>query len=178
MDEEEEACSTHLCGNAAVGVDKSYTEAYTDHEGERHGEGLGDRLSAKSGHRKVKASRMARHRFPCMPTGNSWVLVCGFPSRSDASGSGLPVKPQNQGGTQPVQISERSNSRAVGSAGCPWRIPVLRGSHLEEFKGREFPGETLDGVPRIFIDVVLCLAKIDQHGLAGCGQHDVGWLDV
>ena len=29
VDEEEDACSTHLCGNATVGVDKSYT----DHEG-------------------------------------------------------------------------------------------------------------------------------------------------
>ena len=35
-------------------MDKGYTEAYTDSDGERHGEGLGDLLSAESDHRKVK----------------------------------------------------------------------------------------------------------------------------
>ncbi|MYA04319.1 MAG: transposase, partial [Caldilineaceae bacterium SB0664_bin_22] len=50
-------CSTGPCGEATVGVDKGYTEAYTDSDGERHGEGLGDLLSAESDHRKVKGTR-------------------------------------------------------------------------------------------------------------------------
>ncbi len=45
------------CGAATVGVDKGYTEAYTDNEGERHGEGLGNLLSAEGDHRKVKGQR-------------------------------------------------------------------------------------------------------------------------
>ena len=55
--DEEAVCSTRPCGDATVGVDKGYTEAYTDSDGERHGEGLGDLLSAESDHRKVKGSR-------------------------------------------------------------------------------------------------------------------------
>ena len=38
--DEEEVCSTRPCGPATVGVDKGYTEACTDSDGERHGEGL------------------------------------------------------------------------------------------------------------------------------------------
>ena len=55
--DEEQVCSTRPCGEATVGVDKGYTEAYTDSDGERHGEGLGDLLSAESDHRKVKGTR-------------------------------------------------------------------------------------------------------------------------
>ena len=55
--DEELVCSTRPCGEATVGVDKGYTEAYTDSDGERHGEGLGDLLSAESDHRKVKGTR-------------------------------------------------------------------------------------------------------------------------
>ncbi len=55
--DEEQVCSTRPCGQATVGVDKGYTEAYTDSGGERHGEGLGDLLSTESDHRKVKGTR-------------------------------------------------------------------------------------------------------------------------
>ncbi len=55
--DETQVCSTRPCGEATVGVDKGYTEAYTDSDGERHGEGLGDLLSAESDHRKVKGTR-------------------------------------------------------------------------------------------------------------------------
>ena len=39
--DENEVCSTRPCGDATVGVDKGYTEAYTDSDGERHGKGSG-----------------------------------------------------------------------------------------------------------------------------------------
>ncbi len=55
--DEEQVCSTRPCGQATVGVDKGYTEAYTDNDGERHGKGLGDLLSAESDQRKVKEQR-------------------------------------------------------------------------------------------------------------------------
>ena len=60
--DEEAVCSTRPCGDATVGVDKGYTEAYTDNEGDRHGEGLGDLLSAESDQRKVKGQRRNRLR--------------------------------------------------------------------------------------------------------------------
>lgn len=49
--------------------------------------------SGRSAPCKAKASGMARHGFPCMPTGNTGVLACGFPSRLDAIGGRQPVKP-------------------------------------------------------------------------------------
>ena len=55
--DETQVCSTRPCGDATVGVDKGYTEAYTDSDGERHGEGLGDLLAAESDHQKVKGQR-------------------------------------------------------------------------------------------------------------------------
>ena len=55
--DETQVCSTRPCGEATVGVDKGYTEAYTDSDAERHGEGLGDLLSAESDQRKVKGTR-------------------------------------------------------------------------------------------------------------------------
>ncbi|MXZ40716.1 MAG: transposase, partial [Caldilineaceae bacterium SB0666_bin_21] len=55
--DENEVCSTRPCGDATVGVDKGYTEAYTDSDGERHGQGLGDLLAAESDHQKVKGQR-------------------------------------------------------------------------------------------------------------------------
>ena len=54
---EDTACSTKPCGSGTVGVDKGYTEAYTDSDGERHGDGLGDLLAAESDARKVKGQR-------------------------------------------------------------------------------------------------------------------------
>ena len=52
--DEEQVCSARPRGQAMVGVDKGYTESCTDSEGEHYGEGLGDRLSAGSDHRKVR----------------------------------------------------------------------------------------------------------------------------
>ena len=55
--DETAACSTKPCGDGELGVDKGYTEAYADSEGDRHGEGLGDLLAAESDARKVKGQR-------------------------------------------------------------------------------------------------------------------------
>ena len=55
--DETEVCSTRPCGDDTIGVDKGCTEAYTDSDGERHGEGLGDLLAAESDHQKVKGQR-------------------------------------------------------------------------------------------------------------------------
>ena len=55
--DEDTACCTKPCGTETIGVDKGYTEAYADSEGERHGEGLGDLLAAESDARKVKGGR-------------------------------------------------------------------------------------------------------------------------
>ena len=55
-------CSTRPCGAATVGVDKGYTEAYTDSDGARHGKGLGDLLAAESDARKGKGQRRNRMR--------------------------------------------------------------------------------------------------------------------
>lgn len=43
--------------SGAPGIDKGSTEAYTDSDGERHGEGLGDRLSAESDRVKAKVQK-------------------------------------------------------------------------------------------------------------------------
>ncbi len=55
--DEDTACCTKPCGTDTIGIDKGYTEAYADSEGERHGEGLGDLLAAESDARKVKGGR-------------------------------------------------------------------------------------------------------------------------
>ena len=60
--DETRVCSTRPCGEATVGVDKGYTETYTDSDGERHGKGLGDLLAAESDARKVKGQRRNRMR--------------------------------------------------------------------------------------------------------------------
>ena len=60
--DEEDACSTQPGGSETVGVDKGYTEAYTDSDGKRHGQGLGDLLAAESDARKVKGQRRNRMR--------------------------------------------------------------------------------------------------------------------
>lgn len=52
--EAEEACVTRACGTGSTGVDKGYTEVFTDSDGERHGEGLGKLLSAESDYLKAK----------------------------------------------------------------------------------------------------------------------------
>lgn len=53
----ETACSTKPCGKQTLGVDKGYTEAFTDSDGETHGAGLGQVLSAESDYLKVKYQR-------------------------------------------------------------------------------------------------------------------------
>ncbi len=55
--EEEGVCNTEPCGDAVVGIDKGYTEAFVDSDGERHGEGLGELLGQESDHLKVKYRR-------------------------------------------------------------------------------------------------------------------------
>ena len=55
--DEDTACSTKPCGTATVGVDKGYTEAYTDSDGHRHGEELGDLLAAESDRVKNKGQK-------------------------------------------------------------------------------------------------------------------------
>lgn len=42
------------CGNGVVGIDKGYTEVFTDSDGQKHGLGLGERLSAESDFLKRK----------------------------------------------------------------------------------------------------------------------------
>lgn len=55
---EAEACVSRPCGQKEIGLDKGYSEVFTDHEGIRHGEGLGKILSGESDHLKeVWASR-------------------------------------------------------------------------------------------------------------------------
>jgi IS605 OrfB family transposase len=50
---ETEACVSRSCGDKEIGLDKGYSEAFTDHEGVRHGDGLGKILSEESDHLKV-----------------------------------------------------------------------------------------------------------------------------
>ncbi|MFC9459596.1 zinc ribbon domain-containing protein [Streptomyces sp. NPDC056983] len=54
--------SQRPCGDRKVGVDKGYTEALTDSDGEHHGQELGKLLTDESDHRKVKGQRRARLR--------------------------------------------------------------------------------------------------------------------
>ncbi len=42
------------CGDATVGIDKGYTEVFTDSDGDKHGLGLGERLSQESDFLKKK----------------------------------------------------------------------------------------------------------------------------
>lgn len=52
--DEEQVCSARPRGQAMVGVDKGLHRSLHGQWGKRHGEGLGDRLSAGNDHRKVK----------------------------------------------------------------------------------------------------------------------------
>ena len=54
---EDAVCGTRSYRDAAVGVDKGCTEVCTDSDGERHGKGLGDLLSAESGPRKDRGQK-------------------------------------------------------------------------------------------------------------------------
>ena len=49
-------------GDRVVGVDKGYTEAFTDSDGKHHGDQLGELLAAESDHRKIKNARRAKIR--------------------------------------------------------------------------------------------------------------------
>jgi len=49
--------SKRPCGTRKIGVDKGYTEALTDSDGEHHGTGLGKLLTTESDHRKTKGRR-------------------------------------------------------------------------------------------------------------------------
>ena len=53
----ETACSVKPSGSGKIGVDKGYTEVFTDSDGDVHGDGLGMALSAESDHLKVKYQR-------------------------------------------------------------------------------------------------------------------------
>ena len=62
--DEDPVCSTRPCGAVTVGVHKGYTEVYTDSDGERHGQGLGNLLAAESDQRKVKGRRRNHLKAP------------------------------------------------------------------------------------------------------------------
>jgi len=49
----EVACSTKPHGKKVLGIDMGYTEAYTDSDGDRHGDGIGVILSAESDAKKI-----------------------------------------------------------------------------------------------------------------------------
>jgi IS605 OrfB family transposase len=53
----EENCVTRPHGDKTLGVDKGYTEAFTDSEGERHGKTLGVVLTTESDYLKLKYQR-------------------------------------------------------------------------------------------------------------------------
>jgi IS605 OrfB family transposase len=50
-------CSTRPCGDEVIGIDKGYSEAFIDADGEVHGDRLGAVLSAESDSLKVKYQR-------------------------------------------------------------------------------------------------------------------------
>ncbi|WP_370318359.1 zinc ribbon domain-containing protein [Actinoplanes sp. ATCC 53533] len=54
--------SQRPCGARAIGVDKGYTEALTDSDGNHHGRRLGKLLTAESDYRKAKGRARARLR--------------------------------------------------------------------------------------------------------------------
>jgi IS605 OrfB family transposase len=60
--EESQACSVKPCGEAEIGVDKGYTEVFTDSDGDVHGAGLGELLSDESDYLKVKYQRRNKLR--------------------------------------------------------------------------------------------------------------------
>jgi len=50
-------CSTLPCGDKEIGIDKGYSEAFVDSDGDVHGKGLGQILSRESDSLKVKYQR-------------------------------------------------------------------------------------------------------------------------
>lgn len=53
----EKVCVIRPCGDATVGIDKGYTEVFTDSDGNVHGDGLGELLSQESDYLKIKYQR-------------------------------------------------------------------------------------------------------------------------
>jgi IS605 OrfB family transposase len=60
--EAQEVCSVKPAGEKTVGIDKGYTEVFTDSDGDVHGEGLGALLSSESDCLKAKYQRRNRLR--------------------------------------------------------------------------------------------------------------------
>lgn len=60
--EAEEVCSARPAGEEIMGIDKGYTEVFTDSDGDVHGEGLGDLLSGESDYLKTKYQRRNKLR--------------------------------------------------------------------------------------------------------------------
>jgi len=58
--DERGVCSTAPCGSRDIGIDKGYTEAFVDSDGDTHGAGLGEVLSAESDYLKLKYQRRNR----------------------------------------------------------------------------------------------------------------------
>jgi len=55
--DEKEVCSIKPCGDQTLGIDKGYTEAFTDSNGKRHGKGLGNLLPTESDRLKLRYQR-------------------------------------------------------------------------------------------------------------------------
>jgi len=49
-----EVCSTKKCGDKTIGIDKGYTEVFTDSDGDMHGKNLGNLLKKESDFLKIK----------------------------------------------------------------------------------------------------------------------------
>ncbi len=58
--EAESVTSQRPHGDSEIGVDKGYTEVFTDSEGDRHGDGLGKLLSKESDELKIKHQRRGK----------------------------------------------------------------------------------------------------------------------
>jgi len=56
----QDACSVKPCGQATIGIDKGYSEVFTDSDGQVHGEQLGELLSQESDSLKVKYQRRSK----------------------------------------------------------------------------------------------------------------------
>ncbi len=57
-------CQVEPCGDQTIGIDKGYTEAFTDSDGQRHGEGLGALLLVNSD--KLKAKYQRRNKLKAL----------------------------------------------------------------------------------------------------------------
>jgi IS605 OrfB family transposase len=55
------ACVNRPCGTREMGIDKGYSEVFTDSDGQRHGEGLGELLAQESDH--LKEAYAARQKL-------------------------------------------------------------------------------------------------------------------